>query len=298
MNILVTGATGLIGSALVPTLTAAGHRVTRMGRSPSVGEQVLRWDPATGLLDPLDGESYDAVVHLAGESIGEGRWNAAKKQRIKQSRVKGTKVLCEALARAPRWPRVMVCASAVGWYGDRGEEVLHEGSLPGSDFLADVCREWEAASEPLKQKGVRIVQVRSGMVLSARGGGLAKMLLPFKLGVGGIIGSGRQYWSWIDIEDEVGVILHALQDESLEGPVNAVAPQAVTNAEFTNTLGRVLRRPTVFPMPAFAARLVLGEVADALLLASQRVEPRRLLDRRFGFKYPGLEASLRHVLGA
>jgi uncharacterized protein (TIGR01777 family) len=255
------------------------------------------WDPAARSIATPGLEGLDAVVHLAGESIASGRWTAEKKARIRNSRVQGTQVLCEAFGQLARPPQVLVSASAIGYYGDRGTTVLREESRPGSDFLAEVCRAWEAATAPAVQRGIRVVLLRFGVVLSANGGALAKMLLPFKLGLGGVIGSGQQYMSWIALDDVIGAIQHALSTESLHGPANAVAPHPVTNREFTKTLGRVLRRPTLVPLPAFAARLAFGEMADALLLASQRVEPGRLLQSGYVFRYPELENALRHLLG-
>jgi uncharacterized protein (TIGR01777 family) len=241
-------------------------------------------------------EEPDAVVHLAGENIAAGRWTERQKARIRDSRVKGTRLLCDLLARYSPPPKALVCASAVGYYGDRGDEILKEESAPGSDFLFDVCREWEAATQTAVERGIRVVNLRIGVVLSPLGGALAKMLTPFKLGAGGVIGSGRQYMSWIALDDVVRAFHFALTNQSLLGPVNAVAPNPVTNRDFTRTLGRVLSRPTVFPMPAFAARLAFGEMADALLLASTRVEPARLLAGSFIFRYPDLEGALRHLL--
>jgi uncharacterized protein (TIGR01777 family) len=238
----------------------------------------------------------DAVVHLAGENIAGGRWTAARKEEIRRSRVEGTRRLSESLARLTRRPKVLVSASAVGFYGNRGDEILKEDIAPGSDFLAQVCRDWEAATDPASRAGIRVVHLRSGMILSPVGGALKKMLLPFKLGAGGRIGSGTQYVSWIAIDDTIGVIHHAIVTESLQGPVNGVAPTPVSNAEFTRTLARVLSRPAIAPMPAFAARLAFGEMADALLLASQRVMPTRLQATGYQFRYPELERALRHLL--
>jgi hypothetical protein len=298
MNVLVTGSTGLVGSALVPALTMEGHQVTRLVRStPRPGQAEVQWNPETGSVATPGIEDLDAVVHLAGESIATGRWTAEKKARIRDSRVQGTRVLCEALAQLAYPPQVLVSASAVGYYGDRGVEILHEQSRPGGDFLAHVCRDWEAATAPAVQRSMRVVNLRLGMVLSPAGGALARMLLPFKMWVGGVIGSGQQYMSWIAMDDVLGAIQHALITESLHGPVNAVAPHPVTNREFTKTLGRVLRRPTLLPFPAFAARLAFGEMADALLLASARVAPTRLQDTGYVFRYPDLEGALRHLLG-
>jgi uncharacterized protein (TIGR01777 family) len=238
----------------------------------------------------------EAVVHLSGESIAAGRWTAARKASIRDSRIRGTSLLAGVLAKLAQPPKVLVSASAIGYYGDRSEELLREDSAPGSDFLAGVCRQWEASTEAASRAGIRTVHLRTGIVLARNGGALAKMVLPFKLGVGGRIGSGRQYMSWIHLEDEVNAILHCLNTADLRGAVNAVAPAAVTNAEFTKVLGRVLRRPTLFPLPALAARIMLGEMADALLLSSQRVEPARLAATGFRFRYSDLEAALRDVL--
>lgn len=296
MHIMVTGASGLIGAALVPFLTGGGHRVTRAVRSQPKADEV-HWSPEAGVIDSAKLEGLDAVVHLAGENIAEGRWTPEKKSRIRDSRVRGTRLVSQTLASLERKPRVFVCASAIGFYGDRGTEILTEESPAGSGFLADVCKEWEAATEPAAQAGIRVVNARIGIVLTPRGGALQKMLLPFKLGLGGVIGHGRQYWSWISIEDVIGAIHHAMTNDQLHGPVNLVAPRPVTNAEFTKTLGRVLSRPTLFPMPAFAAQLAFGEMADALLLSSARVEPTRLLESGYQFRHPDLEGALRHLLG-
>jgi uncharacterized protein len=298
MHILVTGATGLIGSTLVSFLSTGGHQVTRLVRTPPrPGHAEVYWQPETGSIATPGLEGLDAVVHLAGENIAAGRWTAEKKASIRDSRVQGTHLLCDALAQLVNPPNMLVSASAIGYYGDRGAEVLREDSRPGRGFLADVCRAWEAATAPAAQRGIRVVNVRFGVVLSAAGGALAKMLLPFKLGLGGIIGSGQQYMSWIALDDVVGAIHHTLITDTLQGPVNVVAPNPVTNAVFTKTLGRVLRRPTLFPLPAFVARAAFGEMADALLLASTRVEPAKLKDTHYAFRYPELEGALRHVLG-
>ncbi|MCZ6676268.1 MAG: TIGR01777 family oxidoreductase [Candidatus Poribacteria bacterium] len=297
MNILITGSTGLIGSALVPSLITDDHRVTRLVRSkPLPGEAEVHWNPEAGEIDTDSFKAFKAVVHLAGENIAGGRWTAERKARIRDSRVQGTRLLSESLANLTQPPKVLVCASAIGYYGDRGEEILNEESPSGTGFLPEVCREWETATEPATQSGIRVVHLRFGVVLSAAGGALAKMLFPFRLGVGGRIGSGRQYMSWIALDDGAGAIRHALITDTLEGPVNVVAPHPVTNREFTKILGRVLGRPTVFPMPAFAARLALGEMAEALLLSSARVEPARLLATGYEFHYPELEAALQHLL--
>lgn len=297
MKVLITGASGLVGSALVPLLTAGGHTVARLVRSqPRPGAAEIQWDPEVGIRETASLDGVDAIVHLSGENIAGGRWTAERKAKIRDSRVKGTRTLCEALARLAHPPKVLVSASAIGFYGDRGDEILREESAPGAGFLAEVCRAWEEATAPAAQKGIRVVLLRIGVVLSPAGGALAKMLFPFKLGVGGIIGSGQQYMSWIGLDDTVGAIHHALAQGTVQGPVNAVAPYPVTNREFTKALGRVLGRPTLFPLPAFAARLVFGEMADALLLASTRVEPARLVAAHYAFRHPNLEGALRHLL--
>ena len=296
MKVLISGATGLIGSVLIRELESGGHRTTRLTRSPGSSEDV-GWDPSSGTIDASRIEGHDAVVHLAGENIGEGRWTQEKKRRILESRREGTRLLAETIAGLPEPPRVMVSASAVGYYGDRGNELLREDSAPGSDFLAEVCKAWEAAADPAREAGVRVVHPRNGIVLSTEGGALARTLPIFKLGGGGRIGSGRQWWSWVAIDDVAGAYVHALTDDSIEGPLNVGSPNPLTNAEYTKVMGKVLNRPTVFPLPAAAARLMLGEVADALLLASQRVEPAKLEETGYEFRYPELEGALRHLIG-
>ena len=297
MRVAVSGSTGLVGSQVVASLSAAGHEVVRLvRRAPAPGEKVVRWDPEKGEIDAAGLGGLDAVVHLAGENIASGRWNAARKAAIRGSRVNGTRLLCDALAGLARPPKTLVCASAIGYYGDRGADVLTEESPPGTGFLAEVCREWEAASEPAARKGIRVVVLRIGVVLSAKGGALSRMLPPFRAGLGGVIGSGRQYVSWVALDDLVGIVLHALQSGELRGPVNAVSPVPVTNRELTEVLGKVLSRPTLFPVPAFALRLAVGEMADALLLASTRVAPRRLEETGYRFRFPELREALRHLV--
>lgn len=297
MKILVTGASGLVGSALVPLLRVDGHEVARLVRSaPGAGD--VQWDPDAETLGAEALEGFDSVVHLAGENIASGRWNAEKKRRIRESRVRGTRLLARTLAALERPPRVLVSASAVGFYGDRGEEELTEGSPAGTGFLSEVCGEWEAATEAAEGKGVRVVHARLGMVLSKRGGALAKMLTPFSLGVGGVLGNGRQYMSWITLDDAAAALAHLLAADTVAGPVNVVAPAPVTNREFTATLSRELHRPGVLPIPFVMARLAFGEMAEALLLASARVKPDKLLGSGYAFRHGSLTEGLRHVLGA
>lgn len=295
MKILVSGATGLVGSALAKQATSEGHQISALTRSPRATTDI-GWDPASGRLEAGSLEGFDAVVHLAGESIASGRWSAAVKKKIHQSRVQGTELLAKTLASLDHKPPVFVSASAIGYYGDRGAEELTETSTSGGLFLSEVCRDWEAATAPAEQAGIRVVHARFGVILSPDGGALSKMLTPFKLGGGGNIGNGRQYWSWIALDDTVRAILHAIHHGELEKAVNVVSPNPVSNAEFTKVLGKVLRRPTVLPMPAFAAKLALGEMADELLLASARVLPTRLQQTAFSFEYPELEGALRHLL--
>jgi uncharacterized protein len=295
MKILISGASGLIGSALARAAIAAGHTVIPLVRKRGTPSSV-HWDPEAGTLDPASLEGTDAVVHLAGESIASRRWTKAQKARILDSRVRGTQLLASTLSRMKRTPAVMVSASAIGVYGDCGERILTESSPVGNDFLAGVCREWERATAAASSAGIRVVHLRTGIVLSRDGGALPKMATPFTFGAGGKIGSGRQYMSWIDLEDEAQVILHCLQTESLKGPVNSVGPTPATNSEFTKALGRALSRPSILPLPAFAARLLLGEMADALLLSSQRVEPLKLRSSGYVFRSTNLEDTLRRIL--
>jgi len=294
-RILVSGVSGPIGNAIVPALKDAGAQITRLIRSRVSGDQQnIFWDPAQPLLaDAVSG--FDAVIHLAGETI-VGRWTVAKKSKIRDSRVLGTGHLAEALAQAKSKPRVFVSSSAIGYYGDRGDEILNEQSASGTGFLAEVCRDWEAATQAATKAGIRTVQIRTGVVLSPKGGALRKMLTPFKLGVGGKIGTGRQWMSWIDIQDMVGAILHILNTDSLQGPVNLVGSNPVTNSEFTKTLGGVLSRPTVFPMPAFAVKLAFGEMGETVLLGSQKVTPIRLTESGYAFQFSDLRGSLEHLL--
>jgi hypothetical protein len=296
MKVVLAGSSGLIGSALIPVLTAGGHSVVRLVRGvPGAG--AARWDPDAGLLDPSALSGADAVVYLGGENIAAGRWTPARKARILDSRVRGAALLARVMAMLDRKPGAFVCASGVNFYGDCGDRPVDERSGPGRGFLADVCRQWEDAARPAATAGIRVVNLRLGPVFSRAGGALEKMLPPFRLGVGGVIGTGRQYMSWIAMDDVVEAIAHLLRADTVAGPVNLVAPNPVTNLELTKTVGKVLRRPTVLRVPAFALRIALGEMADEMLLVSVRVRPTRLLESGYRFRYPTLEATLRHVLG-
>ena len=297
-SVMVTGSSGLIGSALVPFLTTGGHRVVRLVRDAAdAAPDTVRWDPARGIADTAGLEGIDAVVHLAGEPIAATRWTDAVRARIRDSRVDGTRRLCETLAGLARPPRVLVSASGVGVYGERGDTACDETAGPGTGFLADVCRDWEAATEPARRAGIRVVRLRIGVVLSPLGGALGQLLPVFRLGAGGAMGGGRQWMSWIGIDDVLGAVHHAITTDGLAGPVNAVAPEPATNRELTATLARVLRRPALMRIPAGALRLALGDVADEAVLASTRVVPGALAASGYRFRTPGLEATLRHLLG-
>jgi len=297
MKILISGSHGLVGSALIKSLTTDGHEVVRLVRhARTVGAAEIEWQPDNALIDREHLEGLDAVVHLAGENIAEGRWTEEKKRAILDSRVKGTALLSETRATLRRPPAVFLSASAIGYYGDRGDELLTESSTPGNDFLAHVCLEWEKAAAPTAEKGIRTVLARFGIILDKNGGALAKMLTPFEMGIGGRVGNGKQWMSWIALDDVVGAIRFMLIDSVVNGPVNFVAPFPVTNAEFTKTLGSVLSRPTFLPIPAFGVRLAFGEMGDRLLLGSQKVEPAVLKARGFGFLLPRLEPALKHIL--
>lgn len=296
MKVALTGSSGLIGSNLVSFLSKKNVTVSKILREiPKDNE--ISWKPESGDWDSAFSDGIDGIVHLAGENIASGRWTKDKKEKIRNSRIEGTRKLCKCILKLSTPPSVFVCASAIGYYGDRGMEFLNEDSLRGSGFLPDVCAGWEEAANIVSKAGIRVVNVRFGVVLSKDGGALVKMLTPFKMGMGGKIGNGNQYMSWVAIDDVTGAIYHALTTDSLKGPVNVTAPNPVTNKEFTNTLGRVLNRPTVMPMPAFAARLAFGEMANDLLLASTKVAPKRLSDSGYKFQYPELEPALKHVLG-
>jgi uncharacterized protein (TIGR01777 family) len=298
-RVLVSGVSGPIGTALLPSFKANGAVVVRLARSNAFAagreDATIAWDPGKPIA-PEAVSGFDAVVHLAGESI-IGRWTDAKKKAIRDSRVVGTANLAQALAHAKDKPRVFVCSSAIGYYGDRGEEILREESAPGSGFLPDVCNEWEVATRAAAEAGIRTVQIRTGIVLSPKGGALGAMLTPFKLGVGGKVGDGRQWMSWIDVQDMVGGIHHILKNDLLQGPVNMVAPKPVTNAEFTKTLAGVLSRPAIFPVPRFVVKLAFGEMGETVLLGSQRVEPAQLVTSGYPFRFKELKASLEGAIG-
>lgn len=296
MRILISGASGLIGSALAPFLTGGGHEVVRLIRGRKKAGSVA-WNPDAGTIDAAGLEGFDAVVHLAGENIAGGRWTAAKKARIHASRIGGTRLLVEALGKLARPPKTLITASAIGYYGHRHADIVDEDSAPGAGFLADICKEWEEATAAAAARGIRVVNLRLGVVLAGNGGMLATIATPFKLGLGGVVGGGDQYMSWVAIDDVLGAILYALSTPALAGPVNVVSPNPVTNREFTTTLAHVLSRPALLPFPATAVRLLLGEMGDELLLASTRVDPQRLTAAGFSFAFPQLEDALRHVLG-
>lgn len=296
MKILIAGASGLVGSALVPSLESDGAEVTRLVRTTAKPGEI-EWHPNQDTMDPARLEGFDAIINLAGENVAGGRWTEEQKRKIHDSRVNGTHLLSEAMAKLAKRPRVFLCASATGFYGDRDDEVLDEHSDSGGGFLAGVCREWEQATEPAANAGVRVVNLRFGVILSRDGGMLARLLTPFKMGMGGKVGSGKQFISWVAIDDVVGAIKLALHDETFRGPLNVVAPNPVTNEALTKTLGHVLSRPTALSIPGFAARLAFGEMADEMLLSSQYVVPKRLTDAGFEYKYPDLEGALRKYVG-
>lgn len=297
MKIAISGASGLVGSALAESLAKEGHEIIRLVRSPEqIGPGKVLWDAEGSVLQVHELEGVDAFVHLAGENLAARRWTTQQKQRIRDSRVRGTALISDSLARLKSPPKLLACASAVGYYGNRGGELLDEQSRPGHGFLAEVAQEWEAATNPAQRAGIRVLHLRFGMILSAQGGALPKLLTPFKFGLGGVIGHGDQYWSWVAIDDVVSVIRFAMEPSNLDGPINVVSPGVVTNREFTKTLGRVLNRPTLFPVPAFVARLAFGEMADEALLASTRVVPLKLHAAGYGFQYSELEPALRHLV--
>lgn len=295
--VAISGASGLVGRALTASLQKQGNQVIALTRGEGNGyEDSIRWDPTTGVINPARLESVGAVVHLAGENIASGRWNAALKNRIRSSRIQGTRSLVQSLSRIEHRPHTLVSASATGFYGNRGDRLLDESSSAGEGFLADVCRDWEAEAMEAEKLGIRVVCVRVGVVLTPHGGALARMLLPFRLGAGGVVGSGKQYWSWIGLNDLTRVFAFCLENQTLRGPVNAVSPSAMTNHDFTKVLGQVLHRPTIFPLPGFMARLALGEMADELLLSSTRVTPQKLQQSGFQFQQPSLQECLTYEL--
>ena len=295
MHVAITGATGMIGTALSQALRAAGHRVTGITRSQP-GPDQLQWSPSDQRIDAAALRGVDAVVHLAGEPVAAHRWSAQVKRRIRDSRISGTTLIAQTLADLDDGPRTLVSVSGIDYYGDRGDEVLTERSGPGDTFLADVCKVWEASAEPARQAGIRVVHPRIGIILTTRDGALPRLLPLFKLGLGGRFGSGRQYWSWIALDDVIGVLAHALTTASVAGPLNATAPVPVTNATFTTALGKVLGRPAWLPVPSFGPRLVLGEMADAMVFHSKRVMPEATLASGYTFRHPDLEAGLRSAL--
>lgn len=297
MRILVSGSHGLVGGALIESLLSNGDSVSRLVReAPARASSDIEWDPEQGTIDRDKLNGFDAVVHLAGESIASGRWTPEKKQRIFESRIKGTLLLSNALAESHQPPSVFVSASAIGFYGDRGDELLTEESSPGDDFLAGVCVEWERSTRPAEEKGIRVVKTRLGIILDKKGGALAKMLPPFRLGIGGKVGTGKQWMSWIALDDVVTALQFVIERESITGAVNFVAPNPVTNATFAGHLGKTLGRPTFLPVPVFGVRLAFGEMADALLLSSQRVAPARLNEEGFSFKHTTLPHALSAIL--
>ncbi len=299
MRILVSGSTGFLGSSLIDVLERGGHTIlclmrpdTRKGDANSARAQTVRWDPVRGEFDAVAAEGADALVHLAGASIADGRWNAARKNLLRTSRIEATRHLIGALSKLQRPPRVIVASSAIGYYGNRGDETLTESSAPGGDFLSALCREWEAETARGTEFSARVVMLRFGVILAAHGGALPRMALPFKMGAGGRLGSGRQWMSWLTLPEAVRMIRFALSNSGLVGPANAVAPKPIQNADFTRILAKTLHRPALFPAPAFALRLALGEMADALLLVSQRVKPSKLEQAGYQFAQPELAAAL------
>ena len=294
MKILISGASGLIGKAIMNSLADQGHQVISLQRKSS--SIIPYWDIENGIIELGANQRIDVVIHLAGESIAEGRWNQQKKERIKNSRINGTKLLSEYFSKANYQPKVFISGSAIGFYGNRGDEELSEKSKKGIGFLSDVCYQWEDATSLASQSGIRVANIRFGMVLSSKGGALKKMLLPFKIGLGGVIGNGQQYISWITINDVVGIVNYIIKNEDLQGPINVVSPNPVTNYNFTKILGEKLNRPTLFPLPAFLAKILLGEMAKELLLSSTKVTPRKLQKSGYIFKNTTLENAFEKML--
>lgn len=299
MNILISGAGGMIGGALRTALIKRGDRTLCLVRDRArTGGDAVFWNPESGEIDVERLADVEAVIHLAGENIAAGRWTSARKTRIMESRRRGTRLLAETVAGMPRKPGVFISASAVGRYGDRGDEILTEGSAAGSGFLAEVCQEWEQATQPAEAAGIRVARLRFGVVLGSQGGALKKMLPPFRMGLGGPIAGGRQWMSWIALEDAVAAIVHAMEGLELSGALNVVSPNPATNAEFTRTLAQTLRRPAIWPVPGFAVKALCGEMGEATVLASCRAEPRRLVESGFHFRYPDLKGALAHAVGS
>jgi uncharacterized protein len=296
MRILISGSHGLVGKALISELNKDKHEIVSLVRHASAGASEIEWHPNQGSIDSERVSGFDVVVHLAGESIASGRWTDEKKRKIRESRVMGTTLLSQSLARSTKPPAVFISASAIGYYGNRGDELLDEKSAPGNDFLAEVCVAWEKATGETEARGVRTVHTRFGIILDQEGGALAKMLTPFRMGVGGRIGDGKQWMSWIALADVIEGLKFVIEHNSVTGPVNFVAPNPVTNSEFTKSLGDALSRPTLFPMPSFAARLAFGEMADALLLSSAKVGPKRLQESGYSFEFENLQPTLESIL--
>ena len=299
MKILVTGASGLVASHLMPTLKAKGHEIYKLSRSEAKNADEIQWDAYEGFAPSEQSklEGFDAVIHLAGDNVADGNWSEAKKRSIRDSRVKGTRTLVDALKKCEKPPKIFIAASATGFYGNRGDEILTEESAAGSGFLPEVCTEWENESIKAADFGARVVMPRIGVVLTKDGGALEKMLTPFKFGVGGTVGSGEQFMSWIALDDLIRIIHFALENENLNGAVNAVAPNPVTNKEFTDTLGRVLNRPTIIPVPAFGIKFLFGEMGETLLLQGARVVPEKLENAGFEFKFTELETASKTYFG-
>jgi uncharacterized protein (TIGR01777 family) len=292
MKALITGASGLLGKELQKSFRANGYELLLASRKPATDPLHIQWSIEDGFADLAKLEGIDIVVHLAGENVSGLRWTDEKKKAIRDSRVLGTRNVVDAISKLERKPKVFIASSAIGFYGERGDEEVTESSAAGDNFLAGVCKEWEAESRRAEDAGIRTVLLRTGIVLSKDGGALSTMLLPFKLGVGGVVGSGKQWMSWISLEDEIAIINYAIENENIRGAVNAVAPNPVTNEVFTKTLGEVLYRPTILPLPEFAVSMIFGEMGDALLLASTKVIPKRLLDAGFEFKHPELKSAI------
>ncbi len=295
-TVAISGASGMVGTALANGLRESGHTPVSITRRESEASGGIIWNPASSRNDFSRLQTVSTVVHLAGENIAAGRWTPALKDRIRRSRIEGTRNLVQSIAGITQRPSTLICASATGFYGERGDTILDEDSPPGQGFLADVCGGWEKEAQAATELGLRVVNVRIGVVLSSKGGALSKMLLPFRLGAGGIIGTGKQYWSWIGLHDLVRIITFCIEQDSVHGPVNAVSPNSMTNYDFTKCLGHVLHRPTLFPLPAFMAKLMLGEMAEELLLSSTRVTPKKLLAHGFEFQFPELAGCLEHEL--